>query len=112
MIPELQENSEEEDWENGQFQDSEADYATDNALRRDYSQAFLKQPAPLPRGHQLNTEPTIQYSLPDSDYDPPPRHTPAHSNNNLYTSARYLPPPPSSADIHAWETGPYGRGRA
>ena len=112
-IPEQIEDSEqEEDWDNGGFLDSEVDHTTNNTLRRDYSESFLKEPTSLPRGHEYNTVPTIQYSLPDSDYDPPPRYTPRQHNDNLYTGARYLPPTPSGADICAWETGLYGRGRA
>ena len=41
-IPELLDDSEqEEDWENGQFLDSEPDHTSNNILRRDYSEAFL-----------------------------------------------------------------------
>ena len=111
-IPEIQEDSKEEDWENRQFQDSEADYVANNVTRRDYSQAFLKQPVTFLQGHEENTSPTIQYSIPDTDYDPSPRCTPLPANRHLHTNARYLPPTPSGADIHAWETGLYGRGRA
>ena len=112
MIPEIPENSDEEDWENKQFQDSEADHLTKHTIRRDYSHTFLKQPVPIPQGHQENTSPTIQYSIPDPDYDLPPTREPIPISRQSHTDTRYLPPTPSGTDIRTWETGLYGRGRA
>lgn len=113
QIPPLIDDSEvEEDWENGQFLDAEADHTLRETIRNDYSASFLKESPALPEGHYHSATPQTIYVLPDAEYQQPRRRQYTPREHHVYTGDTYLPPTPSGADIRAWETGPYGRGRA
>ena len=108
-IPELE--TDEENWDNGQFNDAELLYnhnSTEESdrIRHEYSAYFEKvqdqQYSPC------HTAQGVEYHIPEPDYyhnNTQPKQYQRQQNQNVY-----LPPPASIKDICTWYSR--GRGRA
>ena len=109
-IPELEDD--EENWEEGQFADADfIDHhnTTEESDRicHKYSAHFKKV---TDQGYSTydSTMPGLEYQIPEQEYynsDTRPKQYQRYQNPNVY-----LPPPPSTEDLHRWYG--YGCGRA
>ena len=105
-IPELE--TDEENWDNGQFDDAELLYnhsSTEESdrIHGEYSAYFEK--VKNQQYSPYHTMQGIEYHIPEPDYyhnNTQPKQYQKQKNQNVY-----LPPPPSIEDILTW----YGRGR-
>ena len=109
-IPELQDD--EENWEEGQFADADLiDHhnTTEESDRicREYSAHFEKVTDQEYSPYDITT-PGLEYQIPEPEYynsDTRPKQYQRYQNPNIY-----LPPPPSTEDLHTWYG--HGHGRA
>ena len=105
-IPELED--EEENWEEGQFADADfIDHHNtteeSDQIHRKYSVHFEKVTDQGCSSHNSRT-PGLEYQIPELEYynsDTQPKQYQRYQNLNTY-----LPPPPSTEDLHRW----YGHG--
>ena len=106
-IPEL-----EEDWDNGQFVDTDTNliircntHSESERIRREYTQ-HLPDLSDNQYYHEENPINQLQYSRQDSGYYGTPTR---QSQKTLCDPNGYYPPPPDPADVQCWHT--CGRGK-
>ena len=110
-IPELQ--TDKENWDKGQFEDAElidCHNTTEESdrIHCEYSAYFVKVEDQEYSPYH-STTPGVEYQIPEPHYynaHTPPKQYWRYQNPNVY-----LPPPPSTEDLHAWYGLGCGRAR-
>ena len=105
-IPELE--TDEENWDNGQFDDAELPYNHNSTEESDrihceYS-AYFEKVEDQEYSPYYTTQ-GVKYHIPEPDYYQTNIQLKQHQRQQSQNV--YLPPPPSIEDLHTW----YGRGR-